>query len=150
MKKISLATVAALLAAAALSVAALTAGAATNTSVGLRATTLGKVIVDAKGRTLYLFEKDRNGRSSCSGACAAAWPPATVSGKATVGNGLTAKLLKTIKRSDGSTQLVYNGHPLYRFINDKNKPGATKGQGLNAFGAAWYVVGANGKKIDKS
>jgi predicted lipoprotein with Yx(FWY)xxD motif len=61
-----------------------------------------------------------------------------------------ASLLGTTKRSDGTTQVTYNKHPLYRFLNDNNKVGSTKGEGVNAFGAEWYVVGTNGKKIEKS
>lgn len=104
-------------------------------------------LVDAKGRTLYLFEKDKTSKSTCSGACAVAWPPSTTSGKPKAGHGAKAKLLKTSKRSDGGTQVTYNGHPLYRYIGD-TKPGQTNGQGINGFGAKWYMMNAAGKKID--
>ena len=62
---------------------------------------------------------------------------------------MKSSLLGTTKRSDGTTQVTYNKHPLYRFKGDANKVGATKGEGLDAFGAEWYVVGTNGKKIEK-
>jgi predicted lipoprotein with Yx(FWY)xxD motif len=104
-------------------------------------------LVDAKGRTLYLFEKDKTAKSTCSGACAVAWPPSTTSGKPKAGHGAKAKLLKTSKRSDGGTQVTYNGHPLYRYIGD-TKAGQTNGQGINGFGAKWYMMNAAGKKID--
>jgi predicted lipoprotein with Yx(FWY)xxD motif len=104
-------------------------------------------LVDAKGRTLYLFEKDKTAKSTCSGACAVAWPPSTTSGKPKAGHGAKAKLLKTSKRSDGGTQVTYNGHPLYRYIGD-TKAGQTNGQGINGFGAKWYMMNAGGKKID--
>jgi predicted lipoprotein with Yx(FWY)xxD motif len=116
--------------------------------VGTRHTSLGTVLVDARGRTLYLFEKDKTKKSTCSGACAANWPPLTTSGTPKASGGVNAHKLGTTKRSDGKTQVTYNGHPLYTFVIDNNKPGSTKGEGVNAFGAKWYVVGTNGKKID--
>ncbi|WCB96004.1 hypothetical protein DSM104299_04758 [Baekduia alba] len=118
-------------------------------TVKTRSTSLGTVLVDAKGRTLYLFEKDKTKKSTCSGQCAVNWPPALTSGKPKAGGGAAASKLGTTKRSDGTTQVTYNGHPLYRFIADKNKPGSVKGEGIDAFGAEWYVVGTNGKKIEK-
>ena len=110
---------------------------------------LGKIIVDGKSRTLYLFEKDKNGKSKCSGACATNWPPLLTKGKPKASGSVKASKLGTTKRSDGTTQVTYGGHPLYTFIADKSKPGSTKGEGLDAFGAEWYVVGTNGKKIEK-
>jgi predicted lipoprotein with Yx(FWY)xxD motif len=118
-------------------------------TVKTRHTSLGTVLVDAKGRTLYLFEKDKTRKSTCSGQCAVNWPPVTTSGKPKAGGSASASKLGTTKRSDGSTQVTYNGHPLYLFIADKNKPGSVKGEGVDAFGAEWYVLGANGKKIEK-
>jgi predicted lipoprotein with Yx(FWY)xxD motif len=109
---------------------------------------LGKIIVDGRSRTLYLFEKDKNGKSACSGACATNWPPLLTKGKPKASGGVKASKLGTTKRSDGTTQVTYGGHPLYTFVADKNKPGSTKGEGLDAFGAEWYVVGTNGKKIE--
>jgi predicted lipoprotein with Yx(FWY)xxD motif len=116
--------------------------------VGVRSTSLGKVLVNGKGVTLYLFEKDKKGKSACSGQCAAAWPPLLTKGKPTASGGASSSKLGTTRRSDGTTQVTYAGHPLYTFIMDKNKPGSTKGEGLDAFGAEWYVVGTNGKKIE--
>jgi predicted lipoprotein with Yx(FWY)xxD motif len=154
-RRIAIALVAVLVAAAAATVAAGSthrASAARSTAtVSLRSTKLGKVVVDAKGRTLYLFEKDKNGKSACYGACAKAWPPdITKSSRVTAGTGLNARLLRTTKRRDGTLQVSYGGHPLYRFIMDQNKPGRTTGEAVKAFGAEWYVVGANGKKIEKA
>lgn len=108
---------------------------------------LGKILVDSKGRTAYLFEKDTGPMSTCSGACAAEWPPVTTSGKPTAGDGLTASMLGTTKRSDGTTQVTYNGHPLYLFSGD-NKPGDTAGQNVDAFGAEWYVLSPAGDKVE--
>ena len=109
----------------------------------------GKFLVGSTGRTLYLFEADKNGTSACSGACAAAWPPDTVTGTPQAGSGVQQSLLGTIKRSDGTMQLTYNGHPLYYFTAD-TAGGAAHGQGVKAFGAGWYVVSATGSKIDTS
>ena len=122
---------------------------AAGSTVKIRSTSLGKVLVDAKGRTLYLFEKDKNGKSACSGACATNWPPLLTSGTPKAGAGARASKLGTTRRSDGTKQVTYGGHPVYRFVLDHNKPGSTKGEGVNAFGAEWYVLGANGKKIEK-
>jgi predicted lipoprotein with Yx(FWY)xxD motif len=104
-------------------------------------------LVDAKGQTLYLFEKDKTAKSTCSGACAQDWPPTTTAGAPKAGHGVKAALLKSSKRSDGGTQVTYHGHPLYRYIGDA-KPGQTNGEGISAFGAKWYMVNAAGSKID--
>jgi predicted lipoprotein with Yx(FWY)xxD motif len=123
------------------------AAAAKRASLKLRTTSLGKFIADSQGRTLYEFEKDKNGKSHCSGQCAKFWPPVITSGKPKLGSGLSASKAGTVRRSDGRLQATYGGHPLYRFSLDK-KAGQTKGQGNNAFGANWYVVQSSGKKID--
>jgi predicted lipoprotein with Yx(FWY)xxD motif len=110
---------------------------------------LGTILVDGKGMTLYLFQKDKGGKSSCDGACATAWPPLLTTGKAMPGSGVKASLLGTTQRSDGSTQVTYNNWPLYYFINDK-APGDTAGQNVDAFGAEWYVLSAaKGTKLEK-
>jgi predicted lipoprotein with Yx(FWY)xxD motif len=110
---------------------------------------LGAILVDAKGRTLYLFDADKTKNvSTCTGACAVAWPPLlTTKGAAKPGKGADKKLLGTAKRSGGATQVSYNGHPLYYFAGDAGKAGRTNGQGLKQFGALWYVVNAKGKQV---
>ncbi len=118
-------------------------------TVKTRSNTLGKILVDGRSRTLYLFESDKHGKSACSGSCATNWPPLLTKGKAKALGGVKSSLLGTTKRSDGTTQVTYNKHPLYTFVVDKNKPGSTKGEGVDAFGAEWYVLGTNGKKIEK-
>ena len=125
------------------------AAAATGTSSGtvkVASTGLGKILVGSNGLTLYLFEADKGATSNCSGACAAAWPPLVTNGKPTAGGGVNASLLGTTTRSDGTTQVTYNGHPLYRFASD-TKPGDTTGQGVNGFGALWYVLSPAGGSI---
>jgi predicted lipoprotein with Yx(FWY)xxD motif len=107
---------------------------------------LGTFLVDGKGRTLYLFQKDKTSKSTCDDACAEAWPPLLTTGKATASGSARKGLLGTTKRADGTTQVTYNHHPVYRFANDK-KAGDTKGQAVRAFGAKWYVLAPSGKKI---
>jgi predicted lipoprotein with Yx(FWY)xxD motif len=109
---------------------------------------LGNILVDSQGRTLYLFAADNGTTSTCTGACAVAWPPVTASGTATVGNGANAALVGT-SPSPNTGQITYNGHPLYLFARD-TKPGDTSGQGLTAFGGAWYVVSPSGNQITGS
>jgi predicted lipoprotein with Yx(FWY)xxD motif len=109
-------------------------------------TQLGRILVDSRGRTLYLFGKDRNGRSACSGQCATFWPPLIANGKSRVAGGAKASLIGTTKRADGRPQVTYNHHPLYRFVKDKRK-GQTKGEGLNAFGGVWNAVSPAGRKV---
>jgi predicted lipoprotein with Yx(FWY)xxD motif len=118
-------------------------GAATVTAAS---TKLGMVLVDGSGRTLYLFEKDQPDQSACSGACAAAWPVDHSGGTPKAGSGVKASLLGTIKRSDNTTQVTYNHHPLYYYSGDSGA-GQQNGQGLNAFGAAWFVVAPAGGKV---
>jgi predicted lipoprotein with Yx(FWY)xxD motif len=115
-------------------------------TVQVRRTGLGKILVDSRGRTLYLFKKDTGPKSRCSGSCAVNWPPLLVTGRPVAGSGVKASKLGTTRRSDGKTQVVYNRHPLYRFVAD-TKPGNTNGQGLNAFGARWFVVSPAGNQI---
>ena len=111
-------------------------------------TSLGRVIVKSNGRTLYLFGKDRNGKSACSGQCATFCPPLITSGKPRVTNGARAALVGTTKRADGRLQVTYNHHPLYTFVKDK-KAGQINGEGVNAFGAAWDAMSPAGAKIEK-
>jgi predicted lipoprotein with Yx(FWY)xxD motif len=109
---------------------------------------LGKVLVDSRGRTLYLFKKDTGSKSTCTGACASGWPPLVSSSKPVAGPGLTAAKLGTTSRSDGRPQVTYNGHPLYRYSGD-TKAGQANGQGLSAFGAAWFTVSGAGNVVSR-
>jgi predicted lipoprotein with Yx(FWY)xxD motif len=121
---------------------------ATQASVGVAAKSvgnLGTVLVAGPTQlTVYLFAGDKGGGSSCTGACATAWPPVLGTPKA---SGVAqASQLGTIKRADGSTQVTYNGHPLYFFTGDK-APGDANGQDVDAFGAHWYVLTAAGTPV---
>jgi predicted lipoprotein with Yx(FWY)xxD motif len=109
---------------------------------------LGTILVDSQGRTLYLFSKDSGTTSACTGACAAAWPPLLAKGKPTFGSAANGSLVGTIARSEGMTQVTYGGHPLYLFVKDKSA-GETNGEGLTAFGGAWFAVSAAGNQVAK-
>ena len=111
-------------------------------------TKLGQILVDGRGRSLYLFEKDEHGRSACSGVCVSYWPPLLTKGKTAAIKGAKASLVGSIRRADGSRQVTYAGHPLYFFSGDAGR-GQTNGEGLTDFGASWYVLAPTGKKIDR-
>lgn len=111
---------------------------------------LGRILADGEGRTVYLFEKDKDGRSSCSGACAALWPPVTTTGRPNAGPGAQASKLGTTSRSDGRKQVTYGGHPLYYYGPDGDTKGSTKGEGLNQFGGGWFVVAPDGQKVEQN
>jgi predicted lipoprotein with Yx(FWY)xxD motif len=135
------------------SLAALAAAAAATASpqhakVMLRTTTIGRVLVDARGHTLYLFEADRSAsKSACYAQCAAAWPPLLTSGAPVAGSGVKQALLKTLKRRNGTLQVVYAGHPLYFFSGD-SASGQVNGEGIEHFGGGWYALGPGGGKIE--
>ena len=106
---------------------------------------LGPILVDSKGFTLYDFHKDKGGKSACYGACAEGWPPLTSGGAPKAMSGAEASKLGTAKRSDGTLQVTYAGHPLYTFVAD-TKPGEAKGNDTSAFGGEWYALKANGEE----
>jgi predicted lipoprotein with Yx(FWY)xxD motif len=107
---------------------------------------LGKIIVDAEGRTLYDFVIDKGTTSVCYGACASLWPPYTTHGRPVAGKGVLPKLIGTTKRRDGSSEVTYAGHPLYYYAPDRAR-GQITGQALNQFGAPWYALGPSGTEI---
>jgi len=109
-------------------------------------TALGTILVNARGDALYLWRADMGTKSNCAGACAVAWPPFVITGKPTAGSGVKQSLLGTTRRSDGTEQVTYNGHPLYLFKGD-TAAGQTNGQGSTGFGAPWYVLSTDGTEI---
>ncbi len=121
--------------------------AAANT-IALRNSAFGPILVDGSGRTLYLFEADRTDMSTCNGDCASVWPPLIAHGTPVAGAGINLSLLTTTTRKDGSLEVVYNGHPLYYFVSDK-QAGDVTGEAISSFGAEWYVLSAAGSKVDK-
>ncbi len=125
------------------------ASSATSTSavtIGTQSGTNGTYLTDGSGRALYLFMSDTSTTSTCSGACATAWPPLTATGTPAVSGSASASKLGILTRADGTTQVTYGGHPLYYFAAD-TAAGQTKGQGKNAFGALWWLVDPAGSAI---
>jgi predicted lipoprotein with Yx(FWY)xxD motif len=111
--------------------------------VGTTRSSLGTYLTSASGRALYIWVADSNGRSTCNGACAAAWPPLlTKAAPKATGDAIAADL-GTTTRSDGSTQVTYAGRPLYYYVGD-TAPGMTRGQGSGQFGANWWLISPSG------
>jgi predicted lipoprotein with Yx(FWY)xxD motif len=132
-----------------------TASSSTSTATGTKVTTkhakkLGTILAaGTKELTVYMFAADKGSASSCTGACAAAWPPVIAKGSPTASGQATSADLGTITRAGGVKQVTYHGHPLYYFIKDKDD-GDAYGQGAHAFGADWYVLAPSGTKVDNS
>jgi len=120
----------------------------TSATVSLRKTKLGLILVNSSGHTLYMFARDKNGKSACNSSCARFWPPLLSHTKPTAGPKIRASLLGTTRRSNGSLQVTYNRHPLYAFSLDK-QAGQTQGEGNFAFGGKWYAVSARGTAVVK-
>jgi len=108
----------------------------------------GRYLVDSQGHSVYLFEKDEDGESYCSGACAAVWPPLETSTAPRGGAGVQDAELGTIERPDGDMQVTYHGHPLYYYAADASTPDNTRGEDVEQFGAGWYLVGAHGQPVE--
>jgi predicted lipoprotein with Yx(FWY)xxD motif len=121
-------------------------GSATATVIESHAGSAGSFLTNSSGRAVYLWAADSMNKSTCSGACAGAWPPVTATGKVTAGGGAKTADLGTITRSDGSKQVTYDGHALYYFAGDSG-PGQTNGQGSDSFGAKWWLVTPAGMQI---
>src|SRR5690606_27666570 len=105
---------------------------------------IGSYLTDEQGRSVYMFEADSSNQTTCYDACAQAWPPVLTDGRPTAGPGVDESLLGTIERADGSLQVTYNGWPLYYFIKD-SESGDINGQGVNGFGADWYLLTPGGQ-----
>jgi predicted lipoprotein with Yx(FWY)xxD motif len=114
--------------------------------ISAKSSSLGTFLVDSKGRTLYLWDADRGAMSTCNGECATDWPPLTTKTAPKAGAGVKSSLLGTSKRSDGTKEVTYAGHPLYYYAGD-TAPGQATGQGSAAFGAPWWVVTPGGKAL---
>jgi len=121
----------------------------TGTRVTTTRSKLGPILADSSGKTLYLFERDKHGMSACTGSCASYWPPLLTKGAPVATTGVKTTLLGTAKRTDGTLQVTYAGHPLYTFKLDA-KAGQTKGEGTSFFGGSWYVINATGARVEKA
>ena len=124
-------------------------GVAPGAAVGIKQTALGKTLVDANGRSLYLFGADKPDRSTLSQAGLAVWPAFTSNGTPKARGGAVSGLIGTIAGPAGGRQVTYGGHPLYYFVGDRS-PGSVSGQRLNEFGAVWYVLSPNGNAITRA
>jgi len=111
---------------------------------------LGTILVDARGRTLYMFVPDRHRKVTCVGSCAAIWPPVKLAkaAKAVASGKAKASLLGSDRNPAGGRVVTYAGWPLYTYVAD-TKPGQAKGQALNLNGGLWYVLSPSGKVIKK-
>jgi predicted lipoprotein with Yx(FWY)xxD motif len=105
----------------------------------------GRVVMNAHGEALYLFDKEQGPSSQCYGDCAAAWPPLLTRGKPRAGDGINPKLLGTTRRDDGHRQVTYRGHPLYYYVHDS--PGNILCQNVSEFGGLWLLVNGRGNAI---
>ncbi len=116
------------------------------TALELAPSAYGKIVVDRRGRALYLFTREGSTRPRCHGACAKAWPPATFDGRPAAGAGLREELVATTRRPGGGRQLTYAGHPLYRYVGD-GAPGVVNCQAAHEFGGGWFVVDRGGAAV---
>jgi predicted lipoprotein with Yx(FWY)xxD motif len=114
-------------------------------SVTVRASNFGRILFDGSNRALYAFTRDPRGRTTCYGACAAAWPPYIARGALRAGAGTSRSLLGTTRRRDGTRQLTYAGKPLYYYVHDG--PGQVLCQNVREFGGLWLVVRPSGRLV---
>jgi predicted lipoprotein with Yx(FWY)xxD motif len=115
-------------------------------SIAVKTGAMGAYLTDAQGNTLYLFVADKSTDSTCYNACATYWPPLVTNGTPQVAGQAQMAMVATTKRTDGTTQVTYAGHPLYYFKSDTTA-GDAKGQGKNLSGGLWWIVAPDGKAI---
>jgi predicted lipoprotein with Yx(FWY)xxD motif len=138
-----------LLASAAVLLLAVTSSAgASQPTVKLRKTDKGKILVNSKGFTLYIYSKDSRNKDRCIkvSGCLNLWPALATKGKPTAGPGVKKSLLGTIKLSNGTRQVTYNGWPLYTYLGDSG-PGQTFYIGVFQSGGKWWALNAAGKVV---
>ena len=116
------------------------------TTLKLRSTRFGRILVDGKGRALYLFTREGSKRSRCYGQCAVAWPPFYARGRLRAGSGLDPRKLASSRRRDGRRIVTYNGHPLYYYVSD-TQPGQVTCHDVVEFGGTWLVVNPEGNAV---
>lgn len=119
--------------------------AATGTRITLRGSDYGKILFDGRGQAIYLFEKEQTSKPECYGECADAWPPVYTKGTPRAGSGIAPGLLGVTRRSDGRSQVTYNGHPLYFYAHEGT--GEVRCQNVFLNGGKWLVVTADGKPV---
>ena len=122
------------------------AGGSGSTVITTVSSSAGTFLATSSGHAVYLWSKDGDGMSACTGACTGAWPPVTTTGQVTASGGAKSSDLGTITRPDGTKQVTYDGHPLYFFAGDSG-PGMASGQGNDGFGAKWWLVSPSGSDV---
>jgi predicted lipoprotein with Yx(FWY)xxD motif len=134
--------------ASAIPIASASAGSAPGAKISLHKTSLGMILVNARGRTLYAFTRDAKNKDRCvtTAGCTSTWPVVTSHGKPTAGPGVKSSKLSTIKLSNGSHQVTYAGHPLYTYVGDSGA-GETDYVGASQFGGTWVAVNAAGRTV---
>jgi predicted lipoprotein with Yx(FWY)xxD motif len=115
------------------------------TTIRLVASQYGRILGDGRGQAVYLFDRERRGRSACYGACAKAWPPVLAKGTPVARRGARSRLLGTTRRRDGRVQLTYRGQPLYYYVGDR--PGRVLCHDVVEFGGRWLVMYATGVAV---
>ncbi len=125
---------------------AMSSGSRAQSTVTVHASTYGRILFDGRGFALYAFTRDAQGRSTCRGVCAKAWPPYIVTHRPSAGRGVSASLLGTVRRSDASRQVTYAGKPLYYYVGDR-QPLQVLCQNVSEFGGVWLVVRPNGATV---
>lgn len=125
---------------------AMSSSAPDRSTVTVRGSDYGRILFDGRGFALYAFTRDSVGRRRCTGACAKAWPPYVVRVRPKAGRGVTASLLGTIRRGDGSRQVTYAGKPLYYYVGDR-EPLQVLCQNVDEFGGLWLVVRPTGATV---
>jgi predicted lipoprotein with Yx(FWY)xxD motif len=115
------------------------------TTIRLVASQHGRILGDGRGQAVYLFDRERRGRSACYGACAKAWPPVLAKGTPVARRGARSRLLGTTRRRDGRVQLTYRGQPLYYYVGDR--PGRVLCHDVVEFGGRWLVMYATGVAV---
>lgn len=116
----------------------------TGTTIALRSSRFGKMLINVRRQAIYVFENDRRNKSTCYGACAKDWPPVFTRGTPRAGTGVRAPLLGSFKRRDGRLQVTYAGKPLYYYAGED--PGEVRCHNVNLNGGLWWVVGPDGKR----
>lgn len=117
-----------------------------SSTLSVRSSAFGRILFDSRGQALYAFTRDPRGRSACSGACAAAWPPYLLRGRLRGGRSVERSLLGTTRRANGTRQVTYAGRPLYYYVGDR-RPGEVRCQNVREFGGVWLVMRASGRLV---
>lgn len=117
---------------------------ATGTVIKTGTSEYGPMLFDSRGQAIYIWELEESSTAECYGSCAKAWPPVLTDGTPVASGDVDAKLLGTTKRTDGTTQVTYNGHPLYFYANEK--PGEVECHNIKTHGGLWWVIQPNGTR----